>query len=412
MELTVFLKMLLDASAFLTVGGYIVSIFTPVSLLSLSAIFIALAAGGAYLTRQRHGLARWSPIVLALPAFLFANTYGDIGLITALFGYLIYVTAKGIFFNDDNDFKDLFQKTMFISVCFCLFAALAVQLDKLNSIMLPYVFIMIVCGIALMRILRHSREIIDSRAFKLSNILTVGLVCILTLALSSDAFLGTVGSILSFIYNKVIINFLMVFIYGMARFLSLFSRLFAMIFNREVKFYEDGDSAGMGNTDDLIFDEEIVGDVPDIIVWIFCALCIAGAIFLVVKGLKALAGKNRRFDKKSDFEMNRQIIEITKPPRRNPFARRTEREAVRHEYRKFLKECLTRGFKITPDYDTHQISTGAGEFFPQAPLEPLRSIYIKARYTDMDISKQEAKKAKELYSAIKNTSLMPKEEEK
>ena len=411
MELTVFLKMLFDASAFLTVVGYVTSLFTPVSLLLIPAMLTALACGGCYLVRDRGGLVSRLPLLLALPGFAFADTAADYVLVAVLLFYLIYVTTKRLYLNDDDDFRDIFRKLFMLSLMPCLFSAIAVQIDVLNSILLPYIFIMAVCGVALLRILRHNREIIDSPAFKLSNMLTVAGVCGLALLLGSGMVLGAVGSALGFVYTKLVIPLFTVFIYASTRFLSLFSGLFRLIFHREVKFYED-ESSKSGNSNDLEFDDVGPTHVPDIVVWIFFALLIAAAAFLVVKGLKALAGKNRRFDSKSGFQVSREAIGISPEPRRGLFTRRSERDAVRHQYRRFLKECLDRGFRITKDLDTEEIARAAEEYFPGAPLDELREIYIVARYTDREVTAEEAKEAAELYTRIRKTDITEMEEKR
>ena len=122
-----------------------------------------------------------------------------------------------------------------------------------------------------------------------------------------------------------------------------------------------------------------------------------------------MAGRNRRFENTSPYSLSRQTIEVPKENRRNPFAKRSERESIRHQYRKFLKECLDRGFMITPNFDSQEISDGAQDYFRNAPLEPFRQLYIKARYTDYDISKEEAKQAKSLYTEIKKSAEIEKE---
>ena len=273
----------------------------------------------------------------------------------------------------------------------------------LNEVLLPCVLVIIVSSVALMRILRHNRETIDSGAFKLSNTITVLLVCASTMVLSSGMVLDTVFSVLGFLYNKVLLTGFGIFLSVAIRFLSLFSKLFAWIFGKEVKFYEDGDNGTVGAVDELIYDE-VEGELPPIITWIFVGLLAVGAHFLAYKGLKALAGRNRRFEGTSPFALQRQTIEVPKESRRNPFARRTERESIRHQYRKFLQECLDRGFMIIPDFDSQEINDGARDYFRGAPLDPFRLLYIKARYTDREITREEARQAKALYSEIKKSA--------
>lgn len=407
MELTVFLKMLLDAAVFMTVGGFALNLAMPVSGMTPALIFPALAAAASFLLLLKEK-NRYPALLLALPAFAFARTTADFILLAVLCVYAFYIVHKKMYLNDDGDFRQAFQPQLFVCILCCVVAGVTVDFRVLNEVLLPCVLVIIVSSVALMRILRHNRETIDSGAFKLSNAITLVLVCASTMILSSGLFLDTVFGVLGFIYNKVLLTGFGVFLSLAIRFLSLFSKLFAWIFGKEVKFYEDGDDGTVGAVDELIYDE-VEGELPPIITWIFVGLLAIGAIYLAYKGLKALAGRNRRFENTSPFALSRQTIEVPKENRRNPFAKRSERESIRHQYRKFLKECLDRGFMITPNFDSQEISDGAQDYFRNAPLEPFRQLYIKARYTDYDISKEEAKQAKSLYTEIKKSAEIEKE---
>lgn len=403
MELTVFLKMLFDAAVFLEAAGYILSLFTPVTGLTVPALLAALGAGLAYLTRERSAALRFAPVLIGLGGLFFCATWGDRALVAVLCVYLFHIVKNQMFLNDDGDFKDQFSRAVFACILPVILSAVTMSWTRLSELVLPFVLITAVSGILLMRILRHSRDVIDSASFKASNILTVAFVCALALLASSKTLLGGIGSGLYFIYDKVIINILMAFVYGMARFLSLFAWLFKLIFHREVKFYSDGEDWIAGNMDEMIF-EDVETHTPALLTWVFTGLLILGALALVFWGLRALAGRNRRFDRRSGARMDRQTIEVKSEPRRNPFARRDERDKVRHSYRRFLKECLQRGFAITPDFDTQQIAAEAEHYFPGAPLTQLRDLYRKARYTDSDVTKEEAREADRLYDRIHKTS--------
>lgn len=399
MELTVFLKMFIDCSAFLTVAGFILGLFTPVSLLAPAALLAALCAGVGYLLREKGTLTRLAPCLAMLPAFALCRGTGDYALTGLIFCYLLYILKKGIFMNDDDDFKSSFQRSFALCLGVCLISALSMKLDVLNSVLLPYISIMAVCGIALMRILRHSRETIESPAFKLSNMAAVGLVCLLTLFFTSDIFVGALTGGIGFVYNNIIYKALMACVYAMTSFLSLFSRLFALIFHREVKFYENSAGEASGRSD-LSFENEGPTHVPEVLVWIAAILLAAAVIFIIVKAFKALAGKNRRFDKKSPFETSRNSIEIAREPRGGILSRGDHRGQVRKSYRRFLKECLRRGMRITKDEDSAQIAHYAGQYFDGAPLDGLRDIYIKARYTEREITGEDAREAKRLTAEI------------
>ncbi len=406
MELTVFLKMLLDAAVFMTVGGFALNLAMPVSGMTPALLFPALAAAGGFLLTLREK-NRYPALLLCLPAFAFGRTTGDFILLAILSAYAFYIVHRQMFLNDDGDFRQAFQPQLFVCILCCVVAGVTVDFRVLNEVLLPCVLVIIVSSVALMRILRHNRETIDSGAFKLSNIITLILVCASTMVLSSGVFLDTVFTALGFVYNKIILTGFGLFLAVAIRFLGLFSKLFAWLFGKEVVFYEDGDSGTVGAVEELIYDE-VEGELPPIITWIVVGLLAVGALYLAYKGLKALAGRNRRFEGTSPFALQRQTIEVPKESRRNPFARRTERESIRHQYRKFLQECLDRGFMITPDFDSQEIASGARDYFRGAPLDPFRLLYIKARYTDREITKEEAKQAKALYSEIKKSAEIEK----
>lgn len=406
MELTVFLKMLLDGAVLMTVGGFALNLAMPVSGMTPALIFPALAAAAAFLLLLKEK-NRYLGLLLALPALLFPKATADWILIGALLAYLFYIVHKQMFLNDEGDFKQAFQPQLFACILCCVVAGVTVDFRILNEVLLPCVLVLIVTSVALMRILRHNRETIDSGAFKLSNTLTVLLVCASTMVLSSGVFLDTILSALGFVYHKVVLTGFGLFLSVAIRFLSLFSKLFAWLFGKEVVFYEDGDSGTAGAVEELLY-EEVEGELPPIITWIFVGLLAAGALYLAYKGLKFLAGRNRRFEGTSPFALQRQTIEVPKENRRNPFARRSERESIRHQYRKFLRECLDRGFMITPDFDSQEISEGARDYFRGAPLDAFRLLYIKARYTEREITKEEAKEAKNLYTEIKKSAEIEK----
>lgn len=407
MELTVFLKMLLDGAVFMTVGGFALNLaMPPVSGMTPALLFPALAAAVAFLLTMKEK-NRYPALVLALPMFLFGKCLADYILLAVLLAYAFFIIHKQMFLNDDGDFRQAFSKQLTVSILCCVVAGVTVDLRVLNDVLMPCVLVMIVSSVALMRILRHSRETIDSGAFKLSNTITVLLVCAATLLLTSGVFLEPVFALLHFLYNKVLLSGFAIFLSVAIRFLGLFSKLFAWLFGKEVKFYEDGDAGTVGAVDELLYDE-VEGELPPIITYIFVGLLAIGAIYLAYKGLKAMAGRNRRFEGTSPFALSRQTIEVPKESRRNPFAKRSERESVRHQYRKFLRECLDRGFMITPDFDSQEISDGARDYFRGAPLEDFRQLYIKARYTEREITKEEAKQAKNLYSEIKKSAEIEK----
>lgn len=407
MELTVFLKMLLDGAVFMTVGGFALNLaMPPVSGMTPALLFPALAAAVAFLLTMKEK-NRYPALVLALPMFLFGKCMADYILLAVLLAYAFFIIHKQMFLNDDGDFRQAFSKQLTVSILCCVVAGVTVDLRVLNDVLMPCVLVMIVSSVALMRILRHNRETIDSGAFKLSNTITVLLVCATTLLLTSGVFLEPVFALLHFLYNKVLLSGFAIFLSVAIRFLGLFSQLFAWLFGKEVKFYEDGDAGTVGAVDELLYDE-VEGELPPIITYIFVGLLAIGAIYLAYKGLKAMAGRNRRFEGTSPFALSRQTIEVPKESRRNPFAKRSERESVRHQYRKFLRECLDRGFMITPDFDSQEISDGARDYFRGAPLEDFRQLYIKARYTEREITKEEARQAKNLYSEIKKSAEIEK----
>lgn len=407
METAIFLKAAADCAAFLALGGYVLGFFFKVSFMPFALIFPPLSVMLCFLLRDKKAPLKYLPLLLSLGAFPFCSSVGEAALTAALCVYCVYIAVKQIYLNDGDDYKNIFQGELICAVFTSIICAISFDFDKLNSVQLPYVPVVACCGIALLRILRHSREVIDSLSFRRSNLITLAAVIAAGALLSSETFISGVTHIASLIYNGVFVNLIMAVIYVVIKGASLLSGLFSMIFNKQVTFQSEGDDTAAGRPD-FYFEDEGLAQVPQPLVYAAAVFAAVLAVYLAVKLFKQLAGRNRRFETNGG-EISRESISLS---RRSPFSLRfsSDREKVRQQYRKFLKECLARGMRILPSNDSLEIENGASELFPGAPLSKLRQVYIKARYTEKEITGDDLRHSKELYSAIKK--VRPPEDEK
>ena len=85
-------------------------------------------------------------------------------------------------------------------------------------------------------------------------------------------------------------------------------------------------------------------------------------------------------------------------------APREPRAAVRWHYRKFLKYCQSKNLPISRFHDSSQINDLAQreKVARRTDTDPLRDLYVAARYSGHTVTEQDVRQAKELVRRIKD----------
>ncbi len=408
MSLVIFIKLFLDSCFILCVAGLTAAFFSEVSFMPAAALVLALCGTACFMLRRKSRFVRLAPLLAAPAALFFAKTGADRVLIAIAFCYTAFVTVKEYYLIDDGDFFDVFRMQLLALLGAALISLAGIGTRYLSVLTLPSAAVCAVCGVTLLRTLRHDRAVIEGGAFKLANLLTMTALCAGALVLSSPQVLALTAGTVGFVYSNIILPVMLSAIYLLLRFFSLFSGLFSLLFGREIVTKPDESNGIMGNGSDFEFEEIIGTGVP---AWLTAALILCAAalvVFLLVCLFRYLAGKNRRFDQPAGLISVREALPGDEGKSAlGLFARRTNRETVRHYYRKHLSLAEKAG-GITPVMDSAQVLKTFAKSAPEAPLSALRDIYVPARYSSHAVSKAQADLAKSLYAQIKEGAALSK----
>jgi len=251
-------------------------------------------------------------------------------------------------------------------------------------------------SVILLRILRHEDEVINERRFKALNLIYIAVVVLIGVVLSNEILFSFVTTILGAFFQNVIAPPISFLLTGLA---SLFTRLFGGIYieeealdDMEVFTNEDYEDADMF---------AYVEPLPDIVNHILSAIVILILAYFIIRIVKRVIERfSAHLGRQGSPETRMPITGAHNEITQNQKRRGRPDNPVREIYCKFLNLCKDRGMEIRPHMTSHDIQHEATNHFPRQQLSGFRDIYIKVRYSDMDCTKEDIKKAKDLYGEI------------
>lgn len=412
MNLLFLMKMMGEFSFYFILGNYFASVTggrsIPLLLCFLPALAVALCR---YLSEKENKWERL-PLVLMLAALPFLHTAVDLGVY--LFGclYALLLVLRRIYYHSHDSAVSNFQRCSCILVLglppLCLVTGGIGALQA--SVPLALVFLGV--SVLQMRMLRHDARTLEERSFLWQNLCSVGILVGLGLLASTDAFLHSTKAVASFFYNTVVLSIIRVILYlflaiawVFGKFYSLFNHDFVPTLPKEAAQVIAFGLPGME------YEQETA--VPMWVQWIIIGALLLLLMAVVGYVLYKLTTRRYQDANQADFYDQRAQLETsTRPPRRELFAPRDPRRAVRHYYLKFLQDAYRHGVAITPDSTTEDISRRAAGFYAPGPLEALRGNYLRARYSPDPVPRELAKQTKELYNEVIHSAPKIEEERK
>lgn len=254
-----------------------------------------------------------------------------------------------------------------------------------------FVSLFLICSVTLLRISRHDVKVRNSNKFKVFNIVTISTVFLTALIFSLDFFTNIILSVISFLYLNVVINALMFLIQLPFTVLSFIINLFSP--NLSGGEVEDTIVPEFGWGDRL---HETQNHVWAVILGIIIAIIlIALAVYILIKLLKLLRDTGV-IDKLKFQDEERYFLGKEKS------SEAIHKSKIRKTYRKFLKLCNLRGIEIKEYMTTEETalkwSNTLGE---KEKALKFRKFYIKNRYGEKELDKQEIKEYERIYKELK-----------
>jgi len=302
----------------------------------------------------------------------------------------------------------------------------------LQHLSLPFYFVTLFTLIMLLRLSRHSNPAQLPKKLYILNVLTLLAVCLFALALSSRVFLGTLLSVLSWLYFHVIGPAVVYIAFGVVYAFVWVWNLIQSLFHFD-HVLEVPDNPVTAIQSEPVMQEEI--EVTGAPAWVNIVFIVLGLVLfaaLVYFVARRLAmGRDTGFSGENTLTVSEALPPGTKKEPGSGSSSRTPRNRVRHYFRKLLRLCrkkglLPEGSALPKGLSSEKACSLAETLAAQAeasattsaakspeplpdtsdttprPLSRLRELYLPARYSpETEITPEMAEEAQAVWKEIK-----------
>ncbi len=400
MTLCYFLKLLSELSLLFVVADCFLSVAAVGVESLIPAVFFAAVGAVAYWMDEKHSnKTKFLLPLLLIPMFLFGESFGTylaIGLGALYVGLMIWQKR---YYMDHDSQSDFFRIGMFAVGALSVPFVLLMKMDFIA----PFVLLYLMSGIFMLRLMRQDAAIFNETRFRVLNLLSVAGIVLLAVVISSDWFLGLAGMILGKIYDVLVIPiFYVIYACGYALYYLFIEIIFAGGYGDTTKKLNFGDMSMPDEMKDALLGEEQVNGEP--------FLMLLKGVFLIVGILLVLLlvyrnSKSRNSRSKDSAREARTSVTMIRPEEKiyaDHIAPREPRAAVRYHYRNFLRLCLSLGQEFPRHYTSQHIENMTIGNFDKETLKSMRKTYIRARYSEHDITKDDVSSIKAQVKKLKS----------
>lgn len=400
MTLCYFLKLLSELSLLFVVADCFLSVAAVGVESLIPAVFFAAVGAAAYWMDEKHSnKTKFLLPLLLIPVFLFGESFGTylaIGLGALYVGLMIWQKR---YYMDHDSQSDFFRIGMFAVGALSVPFVLLMKIDFIA----PFVLLYLMSGIFGLRLMRQDASIFNETRFRVLNLLSVAGIVLLAVLISSDWFLGLAGMILGKIYDVLVIPiFYVIYTCGYALYYLFIEIIFAGGYGDTTKKLNFGDMSMPDEMKDALLGEEQVNGEP--------FLMLLKGVFLIVGILLVLLlvyrnSKSRNSRSKDSAREARTSVTMIRPEEKiyaDHIAPREPRAAVRYHYRNFLRLCLSLGQEFPRHYTSQHIENMTIGNFDKETLKSMRKTYIRARYSEHDITKDDVSSIKAQVKKLKS----------
>ena len=400
MTLCYFLKLLSELSLLFVVADCFLSVAAVGVESLIPAVFFAAVGAVAYWMDEKHSnKTKFLLPLLLIPMFLFGESFGTylaIGLGALYVGLMIWQKR---YYMDHDSQSDFFRIGMFAVGALSVPFVLLMKIDFIA----PFVLLYLMSGIFGLRLMRQDAAIFNETRFRVLNLLSVVGIVLLAVLISSDWFLAAAGFVLGKIYDVLVVPiFYVIYACGYALYYLFIEIIFAGGYGDTTKKLNFGDMSMPDEMKDALLGEEQVNGEP--------FLMLLKGVFLIVGILLVLLlvyrnSKSRNSRSKDSAREARTSVTMIRPEEKiyaDHIAPREPRAAVRFHYRNFLRLCLSLGQEFPRHYTSQHIENMTIGNFDKETLKSMRKTYIRARYSEHDITKDDVSSIKAQVKKLKS----------
>ena len=346
---------------------------------------------------RKGGNMRFLPLALMAPIFImYVDLYAYFATaISFIFGFI--VIKKQFYINDYGEALDNFQRNIKITLGLLVLSLATGIFTELGSSVLPFVVIYFISTVTELSMLRHSRETLSEKRFKMLNSAMIFASCALGFFMSTKLFMNFVlflGGIVRDFIIAPIIMLASVITSGVVYAVMMF---FTKVVFKDANF-KPGEVVFPELMSGLVDDYEAAGFNPTVEIAgkLILGVLIVIAVIVIIK--KLVGRKPSKTVTHGSESRTVEYVPLKKPKENLP----AEVKNIRTLYKKFLTLLQNRGMKIPVSFTSLHLNKNINsEVSDKASVEKLREYYILARYSPHEMTKEDYIEAKKLYGAIK-----------
>lgn len=394
-------KILCDLCYYFYYAGFVATFFGFSRSLLPAALLLTAAVTGSWLLREK-GALRFAPMALLLGCLPLIHAAVDAVVLAPAVIYGV-LTVKSLLLPPNREtVLDTFTLLVKFTPIPLFFAILLGKMTAYSAISLPCLLPYLVFSIFILRLLRHEEEILSRPRFQMMNAGILLLVCLACLVLGSPAFLGLLKRLGSWFYRWLIAPVM--------NLLALVATGFGWIFYLLMKNLKPGKHEVEMGTGESILEQmeqqlEATGGAGNgawlntIAAGVVIVLCAVAAVIM----FKKLMERRQRSQLALTGAHRTDLRQVESRTRRRSILPGSPRQQVRDIYRRFLVLCMQHGMQVSlSDTSDDMLVAVRQQFWCDADAaETMRGIYIRARYSEQEITLQDARIMKQAFSKMK-----------
>lgn len=376
-------------------------------MLITSPLIVAFAAYFVPLAMKKWP-GKWKmhclPLILCLPAFIFTRYGSDVIVTVPMIAYLFYVIFRNNAYADyDGTLARFFLCLKLIPIPAFL-GIISSNKNGFLEVMLPYFFFYLILNFMMLRMLRHNDKILSDRRFRIMNVTEMGLLCGFGYLLSSGLFMSILRFIGRMLIKYVFDPLITALAYVFGGVVWVLNKLFGWIdlFPEGVDVSQLDNGTGMTEGEAAVW--EMYGEMAEentntqLLAYIAIGVGAVLLIVLLIFLFRALMKAGRRKEDNQFADVRESISEKNGPGRERLGL--SYRDRVRQLYRKFLKMAYKMGVDPYENLNSREINDQVSHRLNRPALKGLRGVYIRARYSSGEITKEDLKAAKEAFDSL------------
>ena len=399
-------KLLCDFSFYFIFAHYFAS-FTGVHYALFPTLAALTAAGTLSALLEKKGNLRLVPAVAAFALLLQAGSLLDLIVLLPPLLYLWSLCQKQRYWPDPDDYKDVFSIQWKALLTLPVILLLNMDLTAMQRNCLPQLVLFLSTAVLSLRMMRHSPSVLSMPRFQMQNALTVALVALVAWGFSSNLFFAAIGALLGGI-KALLAPIIEVLVWGIANGVGLLMRVAVYLINliRKAIKTENQEQPEIKLPENLKDELALENQVPpDSETFARVVSTIVAIVLLILAYLifKKMMGRRKPKEEAGAFYAGGMAEPLEKREREPLLAPRDPRAAVRWHYRKFLRYCQSKNLPLTRFMNSTDVNNLAHKeaVANHKDTDPLRDLYVAARYSENPVTEADAKQAKELVKRIK-----------